>query len=162
MLQRHSLGKSRCSFLFVPHEINSQPHTEGEPIHEAWRKIQFLTYLSRISHKKLHAWSFPSCWKRSEWVELVSASPISLLSCLFLCFLFLGSFQLQCSPSILISLHKNHIYFNKYSVPESKHWRSDSAFLTMFPWPGTDPDTHGHALTACWRHERWKGYVHPL
>lgn len=35
-LQQHSSGKSLCSFLFPPHEMNSQAHTEGEPSHEAW------------------------------------------------------------------------------------------------------------------------------
>lgn len=74
MLQQHSLGKSLCSFLFPPHEMNSQAHPEGEPSHEAWGKIQFLTYLSRISHKKMHVQSFSSCWKHSELAELVSAS----------------------------------------------------------------------------------------
>lgn len=170
MLQQHSLGKS-CCFLFVPHEINSQPDTEGEPSHEAWRKIQFLTYLSRISHKKLHAWSFFfffPCMIFSFLWETFRMGRACFCFPLVSPFLSLPLFSLlRVIPTSVFSLHphlapQNRIYFSKYSVPGSKHWLSDSAFLTTFPWPGTDADTRGHTLNVCWRNDRWKGYVHPL
>lgn len=62
----------------------------------------------------------------------------------------------------LTSLHKNHIYLNKYSPPGNKHWLSGSAFLTGFLCPNPDPDTQCAWSKCLLRNKRRNGCTRPL
>lgn len=106
----------------------------------------------------LCALSFLKCKSR---IDLACVSFLAnLLYCPFLHFLS----SLRSIPALvfpLTSLHKNHIYLNKYS-PGNKHWLSGSAFLTGFLYPDPDPDTQLAWSKRLLRNKRQNGCTHPL
>ena len=89
--------------------------------------------------------SFPSCWKSLELTQLLLLLCDSSSLSLTLFFLPPQGNSTFGALSILWSRSINHIYFNKYSVPGNAHGLSDSALLTLLPWPALALTHSGHA-----------------